>query len=203
MRSIKEKHVPPGTHGWALLAKGMAWAERVETPKQLQEIENANKYLQEVVDMDEPRPTDKAAALLHLSRLYSRIGDSFRASLLYRRAEPLVEASEHGWLKDLLETARASLTGDVGFEMRINVEELLRAANERKAKPWVYVNEYIEADLKRRLLALDRHQEILKEPDGETRLADELGVGRATIFLWKKDPKLAHAFPQRKGTRKR
>ena len=81
--------------------------------------------------------------------------------------------------------------------MPINIGDLLKEAKENAKSPWEHINHFLEVDLKRRLLAISEHQEILKNKDGEAKLADKLGLARATLFHWKKDPDLKDSFPRR------
>ena len=127
----------------------MALAERVEGHDQVADIRKAENTLLIVVEDRDLRQTDRAAALLHLSRLYSKIGQPFKAEIHCKRALPLVRGSEHGWLKDLRKSAKVSLKVDTGPELRLNIEELLKAGNESRKGPWRYINRQLEVDLKR------------------------------------------------------
>ena len=88
------------------------------------------------------------------------------------------------------------LKGDVGPELRANVEDLIHAARDLDEQLWAYMKSQLDTDLKRRLLALPKHQEMLKQKDGENSLAYELGLTRATVFTWKSDPELRDLFPR-------
>lgn len=188
--------LPKGTRGSALIARAMARADRVHETGQQAEISDAETAFAAVLKEPALRATDRAVAHLQLSRLYSRIGQPFRAAVHYDRALPLVEASEHGWVKDLQRTAKLALTTFPGPELTVDVKELTEAAKAKNLDPWSYITRYIDVDLKRRLLMLN--QSTLQERDGEAKLAKELGLTRATIFNWKKDPDLRGLFPTRR-----
>ncbi len=185
----------PRTRGWGLVAKGIAFADQVTRPDQQAEIEKAVETLGSVATDEDMRDVDRAAAYLHLARLYSRIGQHFKAEHHRGLAAPLVDKSEHGWIKDLESETRTYLKGDSGSELHVNVDDLLQQGSGSEKGAWKHIIDFVESDLKQRLLAVPRFQRLLTEPDGEAKVAKELGISRATLFLWKKDHAIKWLFP--------
>lgn len=184
--------VPRPTHGWALVAKGMALAESVEQGATSDKIQNAERALRIVADDTALRATDRAAALLHLSRMYARTSQRFKAETHFAAAEPLVKNSEHGWLKDLAESAKPK--EDSGPELRVDLEDMLAKTRQAGEKPWKSITRSLETDLKKRFLAMDEIQKMLTQSNGEEKAARALGITRATLFNWKKEEGLKEFF---------
>lgn len=194
-----ESGAPKGTRGWAVLAQGMALAEAVTSENDQEGLLKAERALLRVAEDMELRPTDRAAAQLHLARLYARVDQRFKAAHHVNAVSDVVDQAEHGWLKDLFSLAKSGL-GEVGPELRLNLEEELRKFKEQNNNDqhfWKYITGELETEAKRRLLALEDHQRLLREKDGEAKLAKALGVTRATVFTWKNDKKLSELFPKR------
>jgi hypothetical protein len=157
-------------------------------------VKEAETALKEATDDDNLRPTDRGAAHLHLSRLYTAIGQPFQSAIHFDRAKPLVAQSEHGWVKDLLTTTEKGLKGDTGPELRINIQDLISLARDHQEGPWDYISKFLDIDVKRRLLSLPKYQGYLEEKNGDGRVAEELGISRGTLFNWKKQPELKDLF---------
>jgi hypothetical protein len=192
---VSERNLPKVTHSWSWLAKGMAYAEGVTKAGQVSEIGDAERALiHHVIEEETARVTDRAAAHLHLSRLYSRIDQPFKATVFYERAAQLVEDSEHGWTKELREITGKLLRESLSSTFTLDIQELLDRAKKEKIPALPYIEKLVDTQIKRRLIWLQ--QDTLHDEDGAGKLARELGVTRTTIFNWKKDPTLRDVFPK-------
>ncbi len=193
--------LPRGAHGWATVAKGMAWAEQVRGSGDTGWIRDAENAFGEVIKADDVRVIDRAAAHLHLSRLYSKIGQPLKAAVHYDRAELLAKDSEHGWIQGLSEVAKRELRTSLGPELNLNVKDLMTAGREKNVDVWPYIADFVDTEVKKRVIWLSR--ETLAKEDGPAKMAQELGLARATIFNWKRHPELKDLFPDSDGKRRR
>jgi tetratricopeptide (TPR) repeat protein len=210
---IEKDQVPRWISGWAWLAKGRALAENIRDRNQLAEIRGAEAAFDQVPANDAHlRKTDRAAAILYSSLLYSeKAGDTYTASVYFDRAKPLFQNSEHRWLKTLADKAEKALWSDRGFTCTFDIEKLLHEGKTNKPKqPWSYVTEHINRKVRDKLLLLKRGDlepgpESKDETDRVTKVAEQLGIGRATFYKWVRDSEFPEEFKsaRRRGRKKR
>jgi tetratricopeptide (TPR) repeat protein len=186
--------LPRVTHGWAWVAKGMALAGAL--PDASSDYGEAERAFKQALS-EEVRVTDRAAAHLHLALLYAKVGSTDKASIHYDRAIELVPQSEHGWIRDLAKRVEQTLgEKGMGYRCSFDVSELLRHANKDEGA-WRYIEDFVSREIRSKLMRL-MDSEIRDK--GVPAVADELGIGQATLYLWLRQAGIKLDRPRKKTT---
>ncbi len=184
IRIISARNLPKWLHGWAWVAKGMAHADQVApnaADRQGVNFLNAEDAFTRVFQDEDVRATDRAAALLHLSLMYSKTGLKTKAGVHFDRAMRLVELSEHGWIKVLARNVGKEL-GDRDVIWTFNATNALELARNNGEPAWASIKKLADIEVRKRLLRLSPSG--LDTEAGIKEMAELLSISRATLFNW-------------------
>jgi DNA-binding phage protein len=109
----------------------------------------------------------------------------------------LVPQSEHGWIRDLAKRVEQTLgEKGMGYRCSFDVSELLRHANKDEGA-WRYIEDFVSREIRSKLMRL-MDSEIRDK--GVPAVADELGIGQATLYLWLRQAGIKLDRPRKKTT---
>lgn len=192
IKMVEEKKITAWAKGGAYIAAGRALTDLgnqndAEADRLYGEAEEKFK---KAIDDEEVRDTDRAAAHLFLSRLYLRRKDIWRASAHFSHARPIVEKSQHGWLKNLCVSVE---TGDheVGrYSLIFDLPALSASARAEGLPRWGYVMSEVTRRVQFQLVRLQFKEAGAFEMDRKlapkelAEIIEKMGVSRATAYNW-------------------